>query len=213
MLFCNVHSVITGRQDDAFHSVIAKADLVAPDGAPIAWAMRRFGAKGQQRISGPDFMWRYMAQAELLGQSIFLFGGTENTLLQLKQKLRANFPALQIAGILSPPFRPLASEEDRDIIQTINDSGSHTVWVSLGCPKQERWMEEHRHEINSVMLGVGAAFEYHAGTLRRAPLWMQRSGLEWAYRLYRQPRALWRRYLVTNTLFIFGLAKGLLFRR
>jgi N-acetylglucosaminyldiphosphoundecaprenol N-acetyl-beta-D-mannosaminyltransferase len=213
VLFCNVHSIITGHQDVSFHRVIAQADLVAPDGAPIAWAMRLFGATGQQRISGPDFMWCYMARAERLGQSIFLFGGTENTLLQFKQKLRANFPALRIAGILSPPFRPLTYEEDRDVIQTINDSGAHTVWVSLGCPKQERWMETHRGEVKSVMFGVGAAFDYHAGTLRRAPQWMQRSGLEWAYRLYRQPRALWRRYLVTNSRFIIGLVAEVIFRR
>jgi N-acetylglucosaminyldiphosphoundecaprenol N-acetyl-beta-D-mannosaminyltransferase len=213
VIFCNVHSAVTGLQSKAFHRVIAHADLVAPDGAPIAWVMRFLGAKGQQRVSGPDFMWQYMAHAEDVGQSIFLYGGTEKTLNQLKQKLENNFPALQIAGMLSPPFRPLTPEEDRNVIQTINFSGAHAVWISLGCPKQEIWMESHRHAIKGVMLGVGAAFEYHAGTLRRAPLWIQRLGFEWAFRLCHRPTALWRRYLVTNTIFIFALARELFLRR
>ena len=202
---CNVHSVITTTQDNAYAKIIDNADMATPDGAPIAWMMRRMGHIKQSRINGPDLMWKLCQQAEKSNQSVFFYGGTEKTLSLLKKKLEYTFPNLKIAGAISPPFHTLTPEEDAEIVQKINDSGTHILWVSLGCPKQELWMAEHRGRINAVMLGVGAAFDYHAGTLKRAPKWMQNHGLEWSYRLASEPRRLWKRYFVTNTLFIVNI--------
>lgn len=207
---CNVHSVITASQDPAFLDVINGADMATPDGAPVAWMMRRLGFRGQQRINGPDLMWRYCEAIGGSEESIYLYGSSEETLARLTRRLREAFPRLHIAGAFSPPFRPLTQEEDADAVKRINDSGAGVVFVSLGCPKQEIWMAAHRGRVNAVMVGVGAAFDYHAGTIKRAPLWMQRAGLEWLHRLCSEPRRLWKRYLVTNTLFILYAAKQLL---
>lgn len=204
---CNVHSVITTRQDPAFGAVVESADLATPDGAPVAWMLRRLGFPTQQRINGPDLMARYCAEAARRGESIFLYGGTEATLKRLERVLLERFPGLRIAGAVSPPFRPLTPEEDAAAVRAINESGAGIVWVSLGCPKQELWMAEHRGKVNAVMVGVGAAFDYLAGTITRAPLWMQHAGLEWAHRLASEPRRLWRRYIVTNTLFVLGVVR------
>jgi len=209
----NVHSVVTASQDQDFGRVINSADMVTPDGAPVAWMLRRQGFAHQARINGPDLMWKYCAQAAQAGESIFLYGGSPDTLAILQDRLLVAFPNLRIAGAISPPFRVLSPEEDAADIQTINESGAGSVWVSLGCPKQEKWMAEHRGKINAVMIGVGAAFDYHAGTIRRAPLWMQQRGLEWLHRLFSEPRRLWKRYLVTNTLFIWGVFWQLVINR
>lgn len=209
---CNVHSVVTARSNGEFSKVIREADMSTPDGAPIAWMLRRLGFPAQERINGPDLMLRYCAHAERTGESIFLYGGRIETLLLLEQRLNEDFPALRIAGLHSPPFRNLTEDEDRQVVEKINNSGAGTVWVGLGCPKQEHWMAEHRGTIKAVMVGVGAAFDYHAGTLRRAPIWMQRNGLEWLHRLCSEPSRLWKRYLLTNTLFL-GLALSQLIRR
>ena len=207
---CNVHSVVTARQDEVFSDVIRKADMATPDGAPVAWLMRRLGSLGQERINGPDLMWRYCAEAARRNESIYLYGGQQRTLDILQRTLLAHFPGLMIAGAYSPPFRALTPEEDTAVVEAINASGAGTVWVSLGCPKQEKWMAEHRGRINAVMIGVGAAFDYHAGTIQRAPRWMQRNGLEWLHRLCSEPRRLWKRYLVTNSLFIYYAGRQLL---
>jgi N-acetylglucosaminyldiphosphoundecaprenol N-acetyl-beta-D-mannosaminyltransferase len=210
---CNVHSVVSTRSDPIFGQVVANADMTTPDGEPVAWMLRRFGVPSQTRINGPDLMWRYCAEAAARGEAIYLYGGTHETLQILERRLEKTFPGLRVAGAWSPPFRTLTEEEDEADIARINASGAGTVWVSLGCPKQEKWMAVHRGRINAVMIGVGAAFEYHAGTIQRAPLWMQRRGLEWLYRLLSEPRRLWKRYLVTNTLFIFLVTCQLLSRR
>lgn len=207
---CNAHSVVSTRQDVTFSEVIRNADMATPDGAPVAWLMRRRGFTEQERINGPDLMWRYCAEAELRDESIYLYGGTPQTLEALKIKLLDNFPNLKVSGAYSPPFRQLSTEEDTAVVNSINASGAGTVWVSLGCPKQELWMAEHRGRINAVMVGVGAAFDYHANTIQRAPLWMQHNGLEWLFRLCSEPRRLWKRYLVTNTLFVIYAGKQLL---
>jgi N-acetylglucosaminyldiphosphoundecaprenol N-acetyl-beta-D-mannosaminyltransferase len=206
---CNVHSVVTASRDTAFAQVLRQADMATPDGAPVAWMMRRMGQTQQVRISGPDLMWRICASAPA-DEGAFLYGSTEQTLSLLCERLRASFPHLTISGAYSPPFRPLSDDEDERIVEMINASGAGLVWVSLGCPKQEQWMARHRGRINAVMLGVGAAFDFHAGTAPRAPLWMRNAGLEWLHRLLSEPRRLWRRYLVTNTLFILQAAKDLL---
>ena len=209
---CNVHSVVTASQDFGFNQIVNNADLATPDGAPVAWLMRLLGHAGQQRINGPDLMWKYCEQAQYRDESVFFYGSSEATLALLKTKLLSAFPTLKIAGVISPPFRTLTSAEDMAIIEQINTSGAGVVWVSLGCPKQELWMAEHRGRINAVMVGVGAAFDYHAGTLKRAPLWMQHNGLEWFYRLVSEPRRLWKRYLITNTLFVLKAIRQLLSR-
>jgi N-acetylglucosaminyldiphosphoundecaprenol N-acetyl-beta-D-mannosaminyltransferase len=207
---CNVHSLVTAQQDPQFAQVLREADLRTPDGEPVAWMMRRQGEASQLRIDGPDLMWRYCGWAAEQGESIYLYGSSVTTLQLLEKRLQAAFPALRVAGAWSPPYRPLSAEEDAAAVAAINASGAGTVWVSLGCPKQERWMHEHRGRVNAVMVGVGAAFEYHAGTHPRAPVWAQRAGLEWLHRLIIEPRRLWRRYLLTNTLFVIAAARQLL---
>jgi N-acetylglucosaminyldiphosphoundecaprenol N-acetyl-beta-D-mannosaminyltransferase len=206
---CNTHSVVTARRDSLFSRVISEADMATPDGAPVAWLMRFVAKTGQERINGPDLMWRYCAEASRRNESIYLYGGQQSTLDALQARLIEQFPGLRIAGAYSPPYRPLTAVEDAAVVGMINASGAGTVWVSLGCPKQEKWMAEHRGRINAVMIGVGAAFDYHAGTIKRAPPWMQRSGLEWLHRLCSEPRRLWKRYLVTNTLFIYYAGRQL----
>jgi len=198
----NVHSVVMTTQSPEFAGVIAGADMATPDGAPVAWMLRQTGHRDQARINGPDLMWKYCQQAAQRNESIFLYGGTSRTLEALQARLLVAFPALRIAGAVSPPFRALSAAEDSAMIDLINSAGAGTVWVSLGCPKQERWMAAHRGRIHAVMIGVGAAFDYHAGTIRRAPAWMQQAGLEWLHRLLSEPRRLWRRYLVTNSIFL-----------
>jgi N-acetylglucosaminyldiphosphoundecaprenol N-acetyl-beta-D-mannosaminyltransferase len=207
---CNVHSVVTTTNDVEFKIAVNNADMATPDGAPIAWALRRLGHPGQERINGPDLMMKYLAQAERLDQSVYFYGSTDTTLARLRVALNGRFPGLRIAGCHAPPFRPLSREEDEADVRMINDSGANVVFVGLGCPKQEKWMAEHRGRIRAVMIGVGAAFDYHAGVIKRAPLWWQRNGLEWLYRLGSEPRRLFRRYMVTNTLFVVGLLRQFL---
>jgi N-acetylglucosaminyldiphosphoundecaprenol N-acetyl-beta-D-mannosaminyltransferase len=208
---CNAHSVVSAKHDAAFGRVVADADMATPDGAPVAWMIRKLGFKSQQRINGPDLMWKYCALAAQRNESIYLYGGTAETLSILQPRLLKEFPGLRIAGSDSPPFRTLTAEEDAAAIARINASGAGTVWVSLGCPKQERWMAEHRGRVQAVMIGVGAAFDFHAGTVSRAPEWMRNNGLEWLHRLASEPRRLWKRYLVTNTLFVIGAIRQLAF--
>jgi N-acetylglucosaminyldiphosphoundecaprenol N-acetyl-beta-D-mannosaminyltransferase len=202
---CNVHSVVTAAQDSGFMQVLQGADLATPDGAPVAWLMRRQGVSGQARVCGPDLMLAYCEQAARRGEALFLFGSTDSTLALLQARLLARFPGLLIAGSLAPPFRAPTAEEDAAHVAAINASGARTVWVSLGCPKQERWMAQHRGQVQAVMVGVGAAFDFHAGLQARAPVWMRRAGLEWLHRLASDPRRLWKRYLLTNSAFIWRL--------
>lgn len=210
---CNAHSVVTTSQDALFSQVVDEADLATPDGAPVAWMLKRLGFPDQQRINGPDLMWRYCEQAAKREESIFLYGATPETLQILETRLLNQFPGLKIAGAISPPFREVTAEEDAAYVAEMNSSGAGTIWVSLGCPKQEKWMAAHRSRINAVMIGVGAAFDYHAGTIKRAPLWMQRNGLEWLHRLCSEPGRLWKRYFVTNSLFIVGMAHQFVSRK
>ena len=210
---CNVHSVVTTTSDVEFKTAINNADMATPDGAPVAWVLRRLGHRFQERINGPDLMLKYLAEAERLDQVVFFYGSTETTLSRLRVALNGRFQRLRIGGTYSPPFRQLSHEEDDRIVNMINESGAHVVFVGLGCPKQEKWMAEHRGRINAVMIGVGAAFDYHAGVIKRAPLWWQRHGLEWLFRLCSEPRRLFLRYLVTNTLFAVGLVRQFIFSK
>lgn len=210
---CNVHSVVTARQETEFGQAIAAADMATPDGAPVAWMVRRLGFAEQQRIDGPNLMWKYCEHAARCSEPIFLYGSTPETLAILEYRLMESFPDLKIAGACSPPFRTLTAEEDAEVVKRINASGACTVWISLGCPKQEKWMAAHRGRVQAVMIGVGAAFDYHAKTLKRAPKWMQDVGLEWCHRLCSEPGRLWKRYLVTNSYFVLRAFGQLLFNR
>lgn len=206
---CNVHVVVSASRDAAYCEIINDSDMATPDGAPVAWMLRRQGFAGQSRISGPDVMWALIERAAKENLPIYCYGSTAAALALLEVRLRAAFPALKVT-MESPPFRALAMEEDAAAVERINTSGAGIVFVGLGCPKQERWMAEHRGKINAVMIGVGAAFDFHAGTVQRAPVWMRNNGLEWLHRLASEPGRLWKRYLVTNTLFILGAARQLL---
>lgn len=201
----NVHALVTARRDDAFRATLNRADLVTPDGMPLAWLLRRRGFPGQPRVSGPDFLWRFCAVAARHGLKVYLCGGRPATLQRLAPRLVEAFPGLAVVGAEALPFREPTVAEREQTAAHINASGAHAVFVGLGCPKQERWMAAQRGRVNAVMLGVGAALDFHAGTAARAPAWMQRHGLEWLHRLGADPRRLARRYLVTNSLFLFYL--------
>ena len=209
---CNVHSVVTASRDAGFSRILNQSDLTTPDGMPVAWALRWLGFHRQQRINGPDLMWRYLAEAEKQGQIVFFYGSTDRTLAKLHENILKSFPSIRIGGMLAPPFTA-TPQIDADAIAAINASGASTVFVGLGCPKQEQWMALHRGRVQAVIVGVGAAFDYHAGTLKRAPIWMQHHGLEWLYRLVTEPRRLWKRYLVTNALFLCGIFRQIVLKQ
>jgi N-acetylglucosaminyldiphosphoundecaprenol N-acetyl-beta-D-mannosaminyltransferase len=204
---CNVHSVVTAVQEPVFRSVLDGADLATPDGAPVAWTLRRKGFVGQPRINGPDLMWKLCADAQDQKVSIGLFGSSPETLALLNAELSSAFPRLRVVYSVSPPFRSLSEDEDQTVCRDINGSGAGLLFVGLGCPKQEAWMAEHRGRVNAVMLGVGAAFDYHAGTISRAPDWMRSIGLEWFHRLLSEPRRLWKRYFLTNSYFVLATVR------
>jgi len=206
---CNVHVVVSASRDAGYRDIINGSDMATPDGAPVAWMLRRQGFAGQRRLSGPDLMWALCGRAAEENLPVYCYGSTEATLGLLRARLAATFPALEMT-LESPPFRALTAEEDAAAVERINESGAGILFVGLGCPKQERWMAEHRGKVGAVMIGVGAAFDFHAGTVRRAPAWMRDNGLEWLHRLLSEPGRLWKRYLVTNTLFIVGAARQLL---
>lgn len=207
---CNVHVVITASQDKEVRRIVNGADMATPDGMPVAWVLRWLGFLGQERISGPDLVLRVCRAAAEKRVGVFFYGSTPDTLEKLKANLKIRFPELGIAGAYSPPFRALTSEEDQEVIELINSSVAGIVFVGLGCPKQEMWMAEHKGKINAVMLGVGAAFDFHAGTIKRAPKWMRQAGIEWFHRFLQEPRRLWKRYAVTNSLFIWLILKEFL---
>lgn len=211
--FCNVHSTVTATRSESHRLALRGADMVVPDGAPVAFTLRMKGHKQQERIDGPSTMWRLCKAALQQQVKIGLYGGNPETLDLLLMALRRNFPGLQVAYSHSPPFRDLTQEEDEDVCRDIRQAGVGLLFVSLGCPKQERWLGHHRGRIPAVMLGVGAAFDFHAGTISRAPEWMRASGLEWLHRLASEPGRLWWRYTSTNTLFLLRSLRDIVRQR
>lgn len=209
VVLANAHVVVESAHDALFGQIVNSADMATADGAPVAWMLRKLGNAGQQRVNGPDLMWALLGRCAAEGLTVYFYGGSPDTLHALMQRVASEFPALKVAGAESPPFRALSLEEGNAAARRINESGASLVFVGLGCPKQEIWMAAHRGKIHAVLIGVGAAFDYHAGILKRAPRWMQDAGLEWLYRLLREPRRLWKRYLVTNTLFVLGALRQL----
>lgn len=199
----SVHGVIMGQDDPEIASILNKAEIATPDGMPLVWAIRSLGFKEQERVYGPTLMLELCRSAEAEGQRIFLYGGREETLPLLTAHLLRDFPRLQIAGVYSPPFRPLTHEEDLLVQAKIRESDADLVFVGISSPKQEKWMYAHRICFPGVtMVGVGAAFDFHAGRTRQAPPWMQRRGLEWLFRLSVEPRRLWRRYVLITPRFL-----------
>jgi exopolysaccharide biosynthesis WecB/TagA/CpsF family protein len=201
--FHAVHAIVTSSTDRELLRKVNKFDIIAPDGQPVRWALNRlYGARLPDRVCGPELMLRLCARAAAEGISIYLYGSSPEIIDALITNLKQRYEGLVIAGAESPPFRKLSIEEDAEMVRRINDSGAGIVFIGLGCPKQDHFAADHRDRIRGVQVCVGAAFDFHAGHKKVAPAWMQRRGLEWLYRLIQEPRRLWRRYLVTNTLFI-----------
>lgn len=200
--FANVHMIVEAYKNNQFSKVLENADIVAPDGLPISKYISFFDKINQDRIAGPDVMPVILERSEKTGKSVFFYGSTEEILDQLTINVKKKHPELRIAGSYSPPFRELSKDESNEIIDLINSSKPDFIFVALGCPKQEKWMFDHLGKINGCMLGVGQAFEICAEVRHRAPHWMQNFALEWAYRLFLEPRRLWRRYLYTNLVFM-----------
>jgi N-acetylglucosaminyldiphosphoundecaprenol N-acetyl-beta-D-mannosaminyltransferase len=203
------HPIVTARRDPAFRAVLNSLDLVLPDGMPLIWMMNRSLAKPlRDRIYGPTFMMKCLEATAGEPWSHLFVGATEEILADLRTRLLARFPGLRIAGTYSPPFGAWGAEIDRHIVDLVRTSGAQFVWVALGSPKQETWLARMKPELPpATYFAVGAAFAFHAGRLAQAPAWMQRSGLEWLFRLVSEPRRLWKRYLVCNTLFIWYAAR------
>jgi N-acetylglucosaminyldiphosphoundecaprenol N-acetyl-beta-D-mannosaminyltransferase len=209
----NTHVVTLARRDAEFRAAMARFDLVVPDGMPLVWVMNRVADAGlEDRVYGPTLMLHCLEASENLGH--FLLGGSEELLAALQEKLRARFPTLNIAGAYSPPFGQWPEGEDEKIFTRIAESGAHFVWVGLGCPKQELWIARHKDRLPpAVYFGIGAAFAFHAGRVKQAPMWMQDRGLEWLFRMVTEPRRLARRFLLFNSLFLFHLVKDGALRR
>ena len=199
----NVHTTVLSFRDEEYRHIQNSAAMALPDGKPLSMVSRKRGFPEAERVPGPDMMPKLLQRSEEEGYRHFFYGSSEETLDKLRERLLTDYPGLQIAGMYAPPFRPLTEEEDSQIIRTINDSQPDFVWVALGAPKQEKWMYEHKGKIEGVMLGVGAAFDFMAGTVKRAPMWMQNLCLEWLFRISQDPKRLFMRYLSTNFSFLY----------
>ncbi|MBP7513349.1 MAG: WecB/TagA/CpsF family glycosyltransferase [Flavobacteriales bacterium] len=191
------------HNDPAFAAVVNNADFATADGMPMLNKLNSTHGLQQERVAGNDIMPALMAEAERQGLGVFFYGGKQEVLDTIIARAAKDFPRLRIAGAESPPFRELSAGETDQTVDRINSSGAHIVLVSLGCPKQEKWMAGMKGRIDSIMLGMGGAFLLYAGVDTRAPKWMRDLSLEWAYRLVLEPRRLWKRYLLTNTAFIW----------
>jgi N-acetylglucosaminyldiphosphoundecaprenol N-acetyl-beta-D-mannosaminyltransferase len=203
-----VHLVMVAQEDEETRRAVLTS-MTVPDGQPLVWALRALGHSHASRVYGPDLMARYCERSATTGVRMFLYGGrTQEALIQLHDALCERYPGLRIVGGYSPPFRDLDEEEQREVAAAINASGADVVWVGTGQPKQEKWMAAMRGRLNApILAGVGAAFDFHAGIVPQAPSWMQRVGLEWLYRLAREPRRLWRRYARYNPRFVAGFLR------
>ncbi len=199
----NVHMLMEAYDSPMYSQIVNSADLVTPDGMPLVWMMRLKGQRDQQRVYGPTLMLHILEAAARENISVGFYGSSPEVLQSLLVIMKDRFPNLKVAYSFSPPFRDMTPDEDASAVNEINQSGARIFFVGLGCPKQEEWMAEHKGKINAVMLGVGAAFDFHARLKPQAPLWMQKIGLEWLFRFANEPRRLWRRYLYHNPRFVF----------
>lgn len=200
----NVHTTVTSYEDASYCAVQNGGLMAIPDGGPLSTVGRRRGCKNMARTTGPSLMGEIFKISAKKGYRHYFYGSKEETLELLEKKLKENYPGIKIAGMYSPPFRPLTEEEDKAVIERINEANPDFVWIGLGAPKQEKWMAAHQGKIDGLMLGVGAGFDYYAENIKRAPMWMQKHNLEWVYRLVQDPKRLFKRYWSTNTKFIWN---------
>jgi N-acetylglucosaminyldiphosphoundecaprenol N-acetyl-beta-D-mannosaminyltransferase len=209
----NVHMFIEAYKDETFKNIINEASIVTPDGKPLTWVLNYVYGIRQDRVAGMDLLPDLLQQMMLKQLPAFFYGGTPALLEKTEHYLRYAFPDLPIAGMYSPPFRPATPEEEEKLVKKINSSGAAVVLVILGCPKQEKWMASMKGKINAVMIGVGGALPVMVGMQKRAPAWLQNMGLEWLFRLMQEPRRLFRRYIITNSLFIYLFFKKIFINR
>ncbi len=201
-----VHGVMESQGDSDLVRIHNESGLTTPDGMPMVWAGHRAGAAWMERVYGPDLMLAVFTEAINRGWKMFFYGGAEGVVDDLEDRMWLRFPAVSVVGSYTPPFRPLTTEEGEEVVQLINDSGADIVWIGMSTPKQEKWMDQFRSLLQpAALIGVGAAFDIHAGRLSQAPRWMQRTGTEWLYRLLKEPRRLWRRYLSNNPRFVWKI--------
>lgn len=198
----NVHTTVMSYENEEYRTIQNGAAMALPDGAPLSSYSRRKGYKQAQRVTGPDLMLELFAISKEKGYRHYFYGATEETLQSMKEVLERDYPGIQIAGMYAPPFRALTPQEDAQIVAKINEARPDFIWIGLGAPKQEEWMYQHMGQLQGVLIGVGAGFDYLAGYIKRAPRWMQRMSLEWLYRLLQDPKRLWRRYFTSNVKFI-----------
>ena len=196
----NVHTTVMSYENSEYCNIQNNAILAIPDGGPLATEGKKRGCSQIERVVGQDFM----KEMFKLDYKHYFYGSTQETLDRMLERLRIEYPNIKIVGSYSPPFRELNDEEERKIVNKINETNPDFVWVGLGAPKQEIWMNRHSHNINGLMVGVGAAFDYFAGNIKRAPQWMQKLNLEWFYRLMQDPKRLFKRYFITNTKYIWN---------
>jgi N-acetylglucosaminyldiphosphoundecaprenol N-acetyl-beta-D-mannosaminyltransferase len=208
---CNVHAVMASAEDSELRATLLGSSINVPDGQPLVWAINALGHSLADRVYGPELMARACARAADTGQRFYLYGGrNQGALVQLALNLRQRYPGVKIVGGFSPPHRPLTGEEQDAVVEEINGSRPDVVWVGIGVPKQEKWMARMRPLLDApVLIGVGAAFDFHAGLVPQAPNWIQASGLEWAYRLAHEPRRLGRRYVRYNPRFVYAFTRQL----
>jgi exopolysaccharide biosynthesis WecB/TagA/CpsF family protein len=210
----SVHGLTLAARDSKFGAVLNSFDLVTPDGQPVRWALNVLHAAGlHERVYGPTLMRRICETAAAEGVSVYFYGSRPEVLERLVARLRASVPGLCVAGCSAPPFRPLTPEEDILEVERIVASNAQLVFVGLGCPRQEQWAHQHRLHLHRPLVCVGAAFDFHAGTLRQAPGWMQSRGLEWCFRLIMEPRRLWRRYANAIPIFVVLVTRQYLKQR
>ena len=203
----NVHMMVEAYINSSFASIVNNADMITPDGMPLTWSLKLLHGIKQDRVAGMDLLPDLLREAEKQAIPVYFYGGTEAMLSQIRENIPLLDPYLKIAGLCSPPFRDLSQAEIDLTIQFINNSGAKIVFVILGCPKQELWMGSMKNKINATMIGVGGALPVLLGIQKRAPRWMQRNGLEWLFRLFQEPRRLFKRYAITNSIFIFLLCR------
>lgn len=198
----NVHTTVMAYENEEYRKIQNSAAMALPDGAPLSSYSRRRGYKQAQRVTGPDLMLELFAVSREKGYRHYFYGATEETLQSMRKVIERDYPGMEIAGMYAPPFRTLTPQEDAGIVEKINNSRPDFIWIGLGAPKQEEWMYQHMGQLQGVLIGVGAGFDYLAGYIKRAPHWMQKMSLEWLYRLLQDPRRLWRRYFTSNVKFI-----------
>ena len=200
----NVHTTVTSYEDEEYRNIQNGGLMAIPDGGPLSSVGRRRGAKNMSRTTGPSYMGEIYKISTQYGWKHYFYGSTQETLDKLRVELEREYPGLQIAGMYSPPFRPLTNEEDQKIVEAINMAAPDFLWVGLGAPKQEKWMAAHQGRVKGLMVGVGAGFDFFAGNIKRAPEWMQKTNLEWFYGLVQDPKRLFKRYFMTNSKFIWN---------